>query len=113
MTFISFLLLFISLTLLASGRAIGFPDTPDSLPASAGADTIERTRKPLLDPKSFHKPSMMLDMEQNRPIEVEVIIGEVVRMAKARDVAIPVSSSSLLSIFVMTDRGIFSSPPAC
>ena len=34
------------------------------------------------------KPSMLVDLEANRPIEVEVILGEVVR--KAAEVRVPV-----------------------
>ena len=76
---------------LVSGRALGYPDTPDGLPSSAVENTIERTEKLHRDPNNAHKPSMMLDMEQKRPIEVEVILGEAVRMAKARGVEMPVS----------------------
>lgn len=35
-----------------------------------------------------YKPSMLVDLEANRPIEVEVILGEVVR--KAEEVGVPV-----------------------
>ena len=49
-------------------------------------------------PDSTHKPSMMLDMENNRPIEVEAILGEIVRMARIRGVAIPVSAKLQLSV---------------
>lgn len=38
-------------------------------------------------PSDF-KPSMLVDLEANRPIEVEVILGEVVR--KAAEVSVPV-----------------------
>ena len=41
-------------------------------------------------PSSSHKPSMMLDMERGQPIEVEVILGEVVRMAQEAGVEVPV-----------------------
>jgi len=40
---------------------------------------------------STHVPSMLLDAERGQPIEVEVISGEVVRMAKERQVDMPVS----------------------
>jgi len=36
---------------------------------------------------------MLLDAERGQPIEVEVILGEVVRLAKERGVDIPVSSA--------------------
>jgi len=45
-------------------------------------DSIRRTK-----PKDY-KPSMLIDLEANRPIEVEVILGEVVR--KAAEVGVPV-----------------------
>ena len=45
-------------------------------------DIIRRTK-----PSDF-KPSMLVDLEANRPIEVEVILGEVVR--KAAEVGVPV-----------------------
>lgn len=38
-------------------------------------------------PSDF-KPSMLVDLEANRPMEVEVILGEVVR--KAAEVGVPV-----------------------
>jgi 2-dehydropantoate 2-reductase len=45
-------------------------------------DVIRRTT-----PTDF-KPSMLVDLEANRPIEVEVILGEIVR--KAAEVGVPV-----------------------
>ena len=41
----------------------------------------------------MHTPSMMLDVQRGKPFEVEVIIGEVVRMARSVGVDIPVSTS--------------------
>lgn len=40
---------------------------------------------------SNHVPSMLLDTEKGPPIEVEAILGEVVRMAKEQKVDTPVS----------------------
>jgi Ketopantoate reductase PanE/ApbA C terminal len=37
---------------------------------------------------------MLLDLERGRPIEVEVILGEVVRMARKSGVSMPVSNIS-------------------
>lgn len=45
-------------------------------------DIVRRTK-----PSDF-KPSMLVDLEANRPIEVEVIFGEIVR--KAAEVGVPV-----------------------
>lgn len=36
-----------------------------------------------------HKMSLWIDVEQSRPIEVEVIVGEVVKLAKAVGVDVP------------------------
>jgi 2-dehydropantoate 2-reductase len=38
--------------------------------------------------RSF-KPSMLVDLEAGRPIEVEVIVGDVVRTAAEVDVSVP------------------------
>lgn len=46
-------------------------------------DIIRRT-KPI-----DYKPSMLVDLEANRPIEVEVILGEVVRKAAEVGVSVP------------------------
>jgi 2-dehydropantoate 2-reductase len=46
-------------------------------------DIIKRT-------KPFdYKPSMLVDLEANRPIEVEVIIGGIVRKAAGAGVSVP------------------------
>ena len=39
---------------------------------------------------------MFLDVEKGQPIEVEVIFGEIVRMAKERNIDVPVSLSRLM-----------------
>lgn len=44
---------------------------------------IMRRAKPI-----DYKPSMLVDLEANRPIEVEVILGEIIR--KAAEVGVPV-----------------------
>lgn len=36
-----------------------------------------------------YKPSMLVDIEANRPIEVEVILGEIVRQAAEIGVSVP------------------------
>jgi 2-dehydropantoate 2-reductase len=42
-------------------------------------------------PDNTHVPSMLLDARKGLPIEVEAIVGEVVRMAKVKNVPVPVS----------------------
>jgi ketopantoate reductase len=74
-----------------TGRALGFPDSPDGLPSSVVESTLARTRETHQKADCIHIPSMLLDVRNRRPIEVEVVVGEVVRMAHARGVGIPVS----------------------
>lgn len=76
--------------LVVLGRAMGFPDTEDGLPADQARRTIENTKKLHVQPDSAHVPSMALDAWNGYPIEVEVIVGEVVRLAKEYKVDIPV-----------------------
>ncbi|KAF8960910.1 ketopantoate reductase PanE/ApbA C terminal-domain-containing protein [Flammula alnicola] len=75
--------------LLALGRALGFPDSADGLPSSLVTYVLEGTRAIHAEADSTHAPSMLLDAQKGQPIEVEVILGEVVRMAKAHNVDIP------------------------
>jgi 2-dehydropantoate 2-reductase len=79
------------------GRALGYPDTDDGLPSSIVVDTIEKTRELHSVARSMHRPSMLVDAEHGRPLEVEAILGELVRMGQERDVNMPVSFAVRLS----------------
>ncbi|KIK68286.1 hypothetical protein GYMLUDRAFT_35666 [Collybiopsis luxurians FD-317 M1] len=70
-------------------RALGFPDSEDAVPSSIVETLISNTSALHVRPESAHVPSMLLDVRKDQPIEVEVIFGEVVRMAKARGVPVP------------------------
>ena len=72
-----------------TGRALGFPDSEDGLPSAHVQQTIENTRKLHMSPQSVHKPSMLLDAQRGQPIEVEVIFGNVVRLARRYGVETP------------------------
>ena len=75
------------------GHTLGFtPDSVDGLPATWAADALEMTRKGQSTPQAAHRPSTMVDIEHGDPIEVEVIWGEVIRLAKERGVPMPVSA---------------------
>lgn len=52
---------------------------------------VEDARNIYAKADSTHVPSMLLDAQKGQPIEVEVILGEVVRMAKERQAEMPVS----------------------
>lgn len=73
-----------------SARALGFPDSEDGLPSSTVDSILNNTASIHVSPESTHVPSMLLDVRKGQPIEVEVILGEVVRMAKERGVSVPV-----------------------
>ncbi|CAE6529931.1 unnamed protein product [Rhizoctonia solani] len=70
-------------------RALGYSEhaVPSSLVESTIEDTggLHRPGKP-----STHKPSMLVDMETRRPLEIEVIIGEVVRLGKEHGVNVSI-----------------------
>ncbi|KAL5483425.1 hypothetical protein ACEPAI_8656 [Sanghuangporus weigelae] len=72
---------------LAVGRAMGLDE--DALPSSVIDDTIKSTGNFHRRPDSKHKPSMLLDCETGRPMEIEVIVGEVLRKAKELGVETP------------------------
>ncbi|KAJ3937434.1 MAG: ketopantoate reductase PanE/ApbA C terminal-domain-containing protein [Lentinula lateritia] len=71
------------------GRAMGFPDSEDGLPSSIVENSMKTSEKNYSGPDSNHNPSTLLDIEKGAPIEVEVIWGETVRLAKERDVEVP------------------------
>ncbi|KAF9467173.1 6-phosphogluconate dehydrogenase [Collybia nuda] len=70
-------------------RSIGYTDTEDGVPSSIVDRLIADVRELHITPESSHKPSMLLDVEKGQPIEVEVILGEVVRMARERGIEVP------------------------
>ncbi|KIY67469.1 6-phosphogluconate dehydrogenase C-terminal domain-like protein [Cylindrobasidium torrendii FP15055 ss-10] len=75
--------------LICQGRAMGFPDTEEGLPSEHADRTITNTAKLHTAPDSNHTPSMALDAQKGNPFEVEVIVGEVVRLAKEYKVEVP------------------------
>lgn len=81
---------------LAVGRALGFDE--DALPASVVEETISRTAAIHRRPDSAHRPSMLLDRETGRAMEVEAIVGEVLRAAREKRVAVPVSGQFFVCI---------------
>jgi len=75
--------------MIALGRALGYPDNEDGLPSSLVDSIISSTVNIHRDPAHTTLPSMLLDVQNGLPIEVEVIVGEVVRMAKEMGVDMP------------------------
>ncbi|KAJ8521492.1 hypothetical protein ONZ45_g1799 [Pleurotus djamor] len=77
--------------LLTLGRAIGFSDPADGFTSSNVDIIFEDVARTHAAPDRSHIPSMLLDAYKGLPLEVEVIVGEVVRMAEESKVDIPVS----------------------
>ncbi|TFY75055.1 hypothetical protein EWM64_g8957 [Hericium alpestre] len=75
--------------LLAVGHALGFPADETGLPPRLVEDVIRNTGRLHSVPESRHRASMLADVENGRPIEVEPIFGEVVRMARDKGVDTP------------------------
>lgn len=73
---------------------MGFPDSSDGVPSAFVEDLFNNTKELHISPSSTHIPSMLLDAEKGRPIEVEVIVGSVVRMARNKGVPVPVSRNA-------------------
>jgi 2-dehydropantoate 2-reductase len=70
-------------------RAIGI--TEDLIPSTAIHDTINFAQKSYSDSskgKPF-KPSMLVDLEAGRPMEIEGIVGAVVKQAKEAGISVP------------------------
>ncbi|KAK7053047.1 hypothetical protein VNI00_004368 [Paramarasmius palmivorus] len=75
-------------------HASGIPDTEQGITSGTVDIFLERARENHIDPKNNHAPSMLLDMRSGKPMEVEVIVGEVVRLARRVGADIPVGSTS-------------------
>ncbi|KZT40135.1 6-phosphogluconate dehydrogenase C-terminal domain-like protein [Sistotremastrum suecicum HHB10207 ss-3] len=72
--------------LLKIGHAY-FPES--SLPSSLIETTYENTAKLHRGRDNKHTPSMLLDRQENRAMEVDVIVGECIRMAKEKGISVP------------------------
>ncbi|KAG2366365.1 hypothetical protein BDR07DRAFT_1373646 [Suillus spraguei] len=71
-------------------HALDYPDNEHGLPSSSLIDDISlRTAKIHRDSAHTALPSMLLDAQNGLPIEVEMIFGEVVRIAKEVGVNVP------------------------
>lgn len=61
------------------------------------------------NPKSNFKPSMLVDLEARRPMEVEAIVGGVLHKAKAAGVKVPrlelvYASLKVIQLGLLTDK---------
>lgn len=76
---------------------MGFPDSADGLSSSCSEETLQFAKDIHIDPLDTHTLSMLLDVQKGLPIEVEVIFGEVVRLAREFNVSVPVSQCFCLT----------------
>jgi 2-dehydropantoate 2-reductase len=76
-------------------EAVGHP-----LPAGVAEENIEGTRR-----MSPYKSSMLVDFEAGRPMEVEAILGNGIRLAKRYKVAVP-HMESLYGLLKLVDKKI-------
>lgn len=71
-------------------------DPASNLPTDLARLSMTLSASVVAGPKpSSHHPSMLVDMENGRPMEVEHIVGELVRMGHECGVPVPVSDLSL------------------
>jgi 2-dehydropantoate 2-reductase len=56
------------------------------LPPSVVEDTIANTARFHQAPDGVHHPSLLLDYLHGRPMEVEHVLGEVMRMARKQNI---------------------------
>ena len=76
--------------LVAIARAVGWSDAEDTgVPVSHVNNTFENTAKLHRVPDNGLMPSMLVDTLAGRPIEVEVIFGNIVRLARRYGVETP------------------------
>ncbi|PFH51129.1 hypothetical protein AMATHDRAFT_143312 [Amanita thiersii Skay4041] len=87
------------------GHAMGIPETEEGLPPTNASNVFKFTRQLHMRPDSVHIPSMMLDAQKGQPLEVEVIIGEVVQLAREYKVDIP-RIEMLYSLLVVVQNQI-------
>jgi 2-dehydropantoate 2-reductase len=59
----------------------------------------------LLPPTAAHESSMLQDLRAGRRTEIDAITGEVVRLAEAHGVGVPVSRALLALVRFAEERG--------
>lgn len=76
----------------ALGTALSPPSNTDlGLDPDVALRTLRNTSRIHCEPESSHKPSMLVDVEMGRPMELDVVVGEIVRLGRKMGIAMPVS----------------------
>jgi len=85
------------------GRALGHDELDDPVTLVEGNKRFYQAGK-----AGAHKASMLLDVEQGKPFEVEVILGEVVRDGKRRGVPVPLLEACYAMLYATQQQFIAS-----
>lgn len=89
----------------ALGHVMGFPNSQEGIPSSYSDDFMALTKSQYENPLNTHTPSMLLDAQKGLPIEVEVIFGEVVRLAREFNAPVP-RVETLYGLLLVTQNQI-------
>jgi 2-dehydropantoate 2-reductase len=73
--------------------AAGYPPAPPPAP-----DTAAIVRGLFSQPDATYGPSMLIDMEDGRPTEGEHVIGDLVRRAAQKNIAVPILTAALCNL---------------
>lgn len=90
------------LEVLHVARACLPPDGAALLPDTVAQDVIKNE-----NPNSVFKPSMLVDLEAGRPIEVEAIIGGIIRRAREVNIVVP-QLDLIYASLLLVQRGLLS-----
>lgn len=74
---------------MARAEGVTTSDLSDDAPASVLKNCLEQYSDTCNSDPSLFKPSMLVDLEAGRPMEVEPIVGSVVRAGRRHDVRTP------------------------
>ncbi|PIL27977.1 hypothetical protein GSI_09921 [Ganoderma sinense ZZ0214-1] len=85
------------------GDGAGAPAVP-GLDPSLALKTLANTARLHARPDSTHLPSMLMDVQAGRPMEVEHVVGEVVRMGRAAGVDVPRMEALYALLLVMQNQ---------
>ncbi|KAI0324211.1 6-phosphogluconate dehydrogenase C-terminal domain-like protein [Cubamyces sp. BRFM 1775] len=89
------------------GRTLFPPDEARGVPGldpDVVQKTLANTARLHARPDSVHVPSMLVDVQQGRPMEVEHVVGEVVRMGRRAGVNLPRMETLYALLLVMQNQ---------
>ncbi|RPD57279.1 hypothetical protein L226DRAFT_465854 [Lentinus tigrinus ALCF2SS1-7] len=84
----------------------GHPDTVEGLDPDVAYKTLLNTARIHARPDSKHLPSMLVDVQAGRPMEVEHVVGEVVRMGRRAGVGMPRMETLYALLLVVQNQAL-------